>query len=121
MLTDAAVFPARIGPLGYAFVKFERLEDAIRAFEALNNTVCCRWQLVFARCNWRVILNPPRQPGLTLVGTRPQPDPVHCLPTPTSAGGAPAQRLQAAQDAVQARQRRAGGAGGRGPVRPLQG
>ena len=39
MLTDAAVFPARIGPLGYAFVKFERLEDAIRAFEALNNTV----------------------------------------------------------------------------------
>lgn len=41
MLTDAAVFPARIGPLGYAFVKFEQLEDAIRAFEALNNTVCC--------------------------------------------------------------------------------
>ncbi|KAL4447429.1 hypothetical protein ABPG75_004648 [Micractinium tetrahymenae] len=38
-LTDAAVFPARIGPLGYAFVKFERLEDATRAFEALNNTV----------------------------------------------------------------------------------
>ncbi|GAB4821624.1 hypothetical protein N2152v2_008670 [Parachlorella kessleri] len=38
-LTDAAVFPARIGPLGYAFVKFERLEDAVRAFEALNNTV----------------------------------------------------------------------------------
>jgi hypothetical protein len=40
-LTDAAVFPARIGPLGYAFVKFERLEDAVRAFEALNNTVRC--------------------------------------------------------------------------------
>lgn len=38
-LTDAAVFPARIGPLGYAFVKFERLEDAVRAYEALNNTV----------------------------------------------------------------------------------
>lgn len=38
-LTDAAVFPARIGPLGYAFVKFERIEDAVRAFEALNNTV----------------------------------------------------------------------------------
>lgn len=38
-LTDAAVFPARIGPLGYAFVKFERLEDAVRAFETLNNTV----------------------------------------------------------------------------------
>jgi hypothetical protein len=33
------VFPARIGPLGYAFVKFERLEDATRAFDALNNTV----------------------------------------------------------------------------------
>ena len=27
MLTDAAVFPARIGPLGSAFVKCERLED----------------------------------------------------------------------------------------------
>ena len=38
-LTDAAVFPARIGPLGYAFVKFEALEDAIRALETLNNTV----------------------------------------------------------------------------------
>jgi len=38
-LTDAAVFPARIGPLGYAFVKFENLEDAMRAFDALNNTV----------------------------------------------------------------------------------
>lgn len=38
-LSDAAVFPARIGPLGYAFVKFEALEDAVRAFEALNNTV----------------------------------------------------------------------------------
>jgi len=38
-LTDAAVFPARIGPLGYAFVKFERLDDAKSAFDALNNTV----------------------------------------------------------------------------------
>eukprot|EP00887_Chlorella_sp_A99_P003033 scaffold9.g3033.t1 len=38
-LTDAAVFPARIGPLGYAFVKFERLEDAVQAFETLNNSV----------------------------------------------------------------------------------
>jgi hypothetical protein len=38
-LTDAAVFPARIGPLGYAFVKFERVADAMAAFEALNNTV----------------------------------------------------------------------------------
>ncbi len=38
-LTDAAVFPARIGPLGYAFVKFESLEDAISALETLNNTV----------------------------------------------------------------------------------
>jgi RNA recognition motif-containing protein len=38
-LTDAAVFPARIGPLGYAFVKFEALEDAVRALETLNNTV----------------------------------------------------------------------------------
>ena len=38
-LSDAAVFPARIGPLGYAFVKFEVLEDAVRALETLNNTV----------------------------------------------------------------------------------
>lgn len=38
-LTDAAVFPARIGPLGYAFVKFERLDDAKSAFDALNNTI----------------------------------------------------------------------------------
>ena len=38
-LTDAAVFPARIGPLGYAFVKFERLDDAKSAVDALNNTV----------------------------------------------------------------------------------
>lgn len=38
-LLDAAVFPARIGPLGYAFVKFERLADAVAAFNALNNTV----------------------------------------------------------------------------------
>ncbi|KAI8106645.1 hypothetical protein M9434_001299 [Picochlorum sp. BPE23] len=38
-LVDAAVFPARIGPLGYAFVKFERLEDAINAYTTLNNAV----------------------------------------------------------------------------------
>ena len=38
-LTDAAVFPARIGPLGYAFVKFAVLEDAVRALDTLNNTV----------------------------------------------------------------------------------
>ena len=38
-LVDAAVFPARIGPLGYAFVKFERLEDAVNAYNTLNNAV----------------------------------------------------------------------------------
>lgn len=38
-LTDAAVFPARIGPLGYAFVNFESVEDGVRAYEALNNEV----------------------------------------------------------------------------------
>ena len=38
-LIDAAVFPARIGPLGYAFVKFERIEDAINAYNTLNNAV----------------------------------------------------------------------------------
>jgi RNA recognition motif-containing protein len=38
-LVDAAVFPARIGPLGYAFVKFEKIEDAINAFNTLNNAV----------------------------------------------------------------------------------
>lgn len=38
-LVDAAVFPARIGPLGYAFVKFERIEDAINAYNTLNNAV----------------------------------------------------------------------------------
>lgn len=38
-LADAAVFPARIGPLGYAFVKFEELCGAMAAFEALNNSV----------------------------------------------------------------------------------
>ncbi|KAK2075788.1 hypothetical protein QBZ16_001529 [Prototheca wickerhamii] len=38
-LLDAAVFPARIGPLGYAFARFERVEDAVAAFTALNNTV----------------------------------------------------------------------------------
>jgi RNA recognition motif-containing protein len=38
-LVDAAVFPARIGPLGYAFVKFERLKDAINAYNTLNNAV----------------------------------------------------------------------------------
>ncbi len=29
-LTDAAVFPARIGPLGYAFVNFEQVAHAMR-------------------------------------------------------------------------------------------
>lgn len=38
-LTDAAVFPARIGPLGYAFVNFERVSDAAGAYQALNNVV----------------------------------------------------------------------------------
>ena len=38
-LVDAAVFPARIGPLGYAFVKFERIEDATNAYNTLNNAV----------------------------------------------------------------------------------
>jgi hypothetical protein len=38
-LTDAAVFPARIGPLGYAFVKFEAVAHAVAAFESLNNKV----------------------------------------------------------------------------------
>lgn len=38
-LTDAAVFPARIGPLGYAFVNFERVPDAAGAYQALNNVV----------------------------------------------------------------------------------
>ena len=38
-LVDAAVFPARIGPLGYAFVKFERIEDAVNAYNTLNNAV----------------------------------------------------------------------------------
>lgn len=38
-LLDAAVFPARIGPLGYAFARFDRVEDAVAAFTALNNTV----------------------------------------------------------------------------------
>jgi RNA recognition motif-containing protein len=37
-LTDAAVFPARIGPLGYAFVNFEHVADATRAYDALNNS-----------------------------------------------------------------------------------
>ena len=37
-LTDAAVFPARIGPLGYAFVNFMHVEDAAKAYDALNNT-----------------------------------------------------------------------------------
>ena len=37
-LTDAAVFPARIGPLGYAFVNFHRVEDAVQAYSALHNT-----------------------------------------------------------------------------------
>lgn len=38
-VADAAVFPGRIGPLGYAFVNFEEVEAAIAAFDALNNTV----------------------------------------------------------------------------------
>ena len=38
-LTDAAVFPARIGPLGYAFVNFEKVADAAGAYQALNNVV----------------------------------------------------------------------------------
>lgn len=38
-LTDAAVFPARIGPLGYAFVNFEKVADAAGAYHALNNVV----------------------------------------------------------------------------------
>ena len=38
-LVDAAVFPARIGPLGYAFVKFEKIEDAVNAYNTLNNAV----------------------------------------------------------------------------------
>lgn len=38
-LTDAAVFPARIGPLGYAFVNFEKVSDASGAYQALNNVV----------------------------------------------------------------------------------
>ncbi|DBA94785.1 TPA: hypothetical protein ACH3X1_002330 [Trebouxia sp. C0004] len=38
-LTDAAVFPARIGPLGYAFVNFEKVSDAAGAYQALNNVV----------------------------------------------------------------------------------
>lgn len=37
-LSDGAVFPARIGPLGYAFVNFVRLEDANLAYQQLNNT-----------------------------------------------------------------------------------
>lgn len=38
-LADVAVFPARIGPLGYAFVNFERVSDAAGAYQALNNVV----------------------------------------------------------------------------------
>lgn len=38
-LTDAAVFPARIGPLGYAFVNFEQVGHAMRAYDTLNNAV----------------------------------------------------------------------------------
>ena len=38
-LIDAAVFPARVGPLGYAFVRFENINDAIEAYRALNNTI----------------------------------------------------------------------------------
>ncbi|KAK9816753.1 hypothetical protein WJX72_004667 [[Myrmecia] bisecta] len=38
-LTDAAVFPARIGPLGYAFVNFETVDAAVKAYAALNNGI----------------------------------------------------------------------------------
>jgi len=36
-LIDGAVFPSRMGPLGYAFLNFRRVEDAMRAFKNLNN------------------------------------------------------------------------------------
>lgn len=38
-LTDVAVFPARIGPLGYAFINFPTLDQAVDAFTKLQNTV----------------------------------------------------------------------------------
>ena len=34
-----AVFPARIGPLGYAFINFGTLDEAIRAYTQLQNSV----------------------------------------------------------------------------------
>ena len=39
VLTDVAVFPARIGPLGYAFINFATLDEAIRAYTQLQNSV----------------------------------------------------------------------------------
>ena len=39
LLTDVAVFPARIGPLGYAFINFATLEEAVRAYMQLQNLV----------------------------------------------------------------------------------
>lgn len=38
-VVDAAVFPGRIGPLGFAFLNFERVQDASDAYDALNNVV----------------------------------------------------------------------------------
>ena len=39
VLTDVAVFPARIGPLGYAFINFGSIEEAVRAYGQLQNSV----------------------------------------------------------------------------------
>ena len=39
LLTDVAVFPARIGPLGYAFINFATLDEAVRAYLQLQNLV----------------------------------------------------------------------------------
>lgn len=39
VLTDVAVFPARIGPLGYAFINFPTLEQAVDAYTRLQNVV----------------------------------------------------------------------------------
>ena len=39
LLTDVAVFPARIGPLGYAFINFATLDEAVRAYTQLQNSV----------------------------------------------------------------------------------
>eukprot|EP00803_Ostreobium_quekettii_P006304 evm.model.scf_1230.2 EVM.evm.TU.scf_1230.2 scf_1230:33987-46976(-) len=38
-ITDVAVFPARIGPLGYAFVNFEKVADAVESYNTLNNVI----------------------------------------------------------------------------------